>query len=303
MDRMTELPRLLDATYRVPEHACASFARDGHLKLTGVLGAEELAAYREPIRRAVFESKEENHAMEQKVAGASKQWLFVNNLWTLDALARRFVLSRRFGHIAAQLMGVDGVRLFRDQSYFKAPGGINTPWHQDAYFMPLDTDRIVTFWIPLTDVTPDMAPMSYVSGSHRAGYLGTSNGDDANMDEFERGLSAKGFRIENYGVFAPGDIAVHAGMTLHSSRCNTSDRMREALVIVLFADGAHVAPEPKLNKNSLPQEYYATLIRRQNRATSVPGLTPGSRADGPMTPLVYSAEPALRSTDCMTGSP
>ena len=51
-------------------------------------------------------------------------------------------------------MQVEAVRLFRDQSYFKGPDGANTPWHQDAYFMPLDSEKILTMWIPLTDITP-----------------------------------------------------------------------------------------------------------------------------------------------------
>jgi Phytanoyl-CoA dioxygenase (PhyH) len=277
----------LDDHYVPPPDAVESFRRDGHIKLSGVLTPEELEAYRVHISRAVLESPEEHHAMEQRVAGSGKKWMFVNNLWTLDRAARRFVLSRRFGRIAAELMGVAAVRLFRDQSYFKDAGGANTPWHQDAYFMPLDTEHVVTFWIPLTDITLDMAPMSYVTGSHRAGYLGTSNGDDASMDRFENHLRAGGYRISNYEVFAPGEIAVHAGMTLHASRANISPRMREVLVLVYFGDGARLALDPPMRPDMPPQEAFAAIIRRQNRKTSLPGLAAGEPAIGDMTPLVY----------------
>jgi hypothetical protein len=283
---LTVLPDL-DDHYRPSDEAIESFRRDGHVKLSGVLTPEELEAYRGHIARAVQGSPESHHAVEARVAGGGKKWMFVNNLWTLDRVARQFVLSRRFGRIAAELMGVDAVRLFRDQSYFKAPGGANTPWHQDAYFMPLDTQHVVTFWIPLTEITLDMAPMSYVTGSHLAGYLGTSQGNDEAMDCFEADLHAGGYRIFNYAAFAPGELAVHAGMTLHASRANVSSRTREVLVLVYFGDGARLVPDPPMSQDMPSQEYFATLIRREVRKTSLPGLQAGELAQGEMTPLVY----------------
>ena len=34
-----------------------------------------------------------------------------------------------------------------------------TPWHQDQFYWPLDTDRTITMWMPLVDVTdPRQAP-------------------------------------------------------------------------------------------------------------------------------------------------
>ncbi len=282
-----QLPEI-SGTYTITSGQVESFLRDGHIKLSRVFTPEEIEAYRHHLGRVVDDNSGEGHAMEQKVAGAGKNWKFVNNLWTLDEAARRFVLSRRLGRIAADLMQVEAVRLFRDQSYFKGPDGANTPWHQDAYFMPLDSEKILTMWIPLTDITPDLAPMNYVTGSNRAGYMGTSNGDDASMDRFEDEVRRKGFEVFNYGAFDVGDVAVHSAWTLHSSRTNTSPRMREAMVIVYFADGARLAEDAPLTAGAQPQEFYARLIRQQNRTTSLPGLRAGDRAEGPMTPLVYS---------------
>jgi ectoine hydroxylase-related dioxygenase (phytanoyl-CoA dioxygenase family) len=278
----------IDGTYNILPEQVESFRHDGHIKLCSVLTSQEIEAYRHHLNKVVEAHSAQSHGMEQKVAGAGKNWKFVNNLWALDEAARRFVLSRRLGRIAADLMGVDAVRLFRDQSYFKGPQGANTPWHQDAYFMPLDTDKVLTMWIPLTDITPDLAPMSYVTGSNRAGYMGTSNGDDASMDSFEEEVRARGFEVFNYGTFQRGDVAVHSAWTLHSSRTNTSPLMREAIVIVYFADGAALIKDPELTPSTPPQEFYARLIRQQNRQTSLPGLKAGDLAQGPMTPLVYS---------------
>jgi ectoine hydroxylase-related dioxygenase (phytanoyl-CoA dioxygenase family) len=277
----------LSSSYGLTPEQIAGAAQDGHVKLAQVFSGSEIAAYRPHLKRVVAEHQAQSHAMEQKVAGTGKNWMFVDNLWRLAPAARAFVLSPRLGRIAAQILGVDAVRLFRDQSYFKGPGGANTPWHQDAYFMPLDTEKILTMWIPLTDITPDLAPMDYVTGSHRTGYLGTSNGDDANMDRFASDLAAKGLQTFNYGTLQAGDVAVHSAWTLHSSRRNTSPLMREAVVIVYFADGARMTQDPALSRGAPGQEYYAKIIRRQNRETSLPGVRPGELAQGPMVPVVY----------------
>lgn len=286
-----EQPPEITGVHELSPQQIERFRLDGHIKINGVFTVDEIAAYRPHVTRVVKENSAETHDMEQKVAGSGKNWMFVNNLWMLDDAARRFVLSPRLGRIAADLLRVDAVRLFRDQSYFKGPRGANTPWHQDAYFMPLDTEKILTMWIPLTDITSDLAPMSYVTSSNRVGYMGTSNGDDASMDRFEEEVRAKGFEVFNYGSFEVGDVAVHSAWTLHSSRTNTASRMREAIVIVYFADGARLSEEPTLTSDAKPQEFYARVIRQQNRATSLPGLRPGDRAASIMTPLVFSRSP------------
>ena len=91
------------------------------------------------------------------------------NLWTHDERVRAFVFARRFARAAAELMGVAGVRLYHDQALFKEPGGGITPWHQDQFYWPLDTDAHVTLWMPLVRVTPEMGPMTLRVGLAPAG--------------------------------------------------------------------------------------------------------------------------------------
>ena len=96
-----EQPPEIAGTYAITREKIESFLRDGHVKLNRVFTPEEIEAYRHHLGRVVDDNSAESHAMEQKVAGAGKNWKFVNNLWTLDEAARRFVLSRRLGQIAA----------------------------------------------------------------------------------------------------------------------------------------------------------------------------------------------------------
>ncbi len=44
---------------------------------------------------------------------------------------RKFVFGTRLARIAAELMGVRGVRIYHDQALCKLPGGGPTPWHAD----------------------------------------------------------------------------------------------------------------------------------------------------------------------------
>lgn len=62
---------------------------------------------------------------------------------------------------------VDGVRIYHDQALNKEPGGGYTPWHCDGYYWPLQSDKILTAWVPLqvcchendaTSSTPRHAP-------------------------------------------------------------------------------------------------------------------------------------------------
>jgi len=284
--RVDQLP-CLDNSYSLSPEQLSHFRQDGHLLLRNVITPAEISTYRSLLVEAVNQHDKEQQSMEKSVKGQSQGWQYVNNLWRLDPVARRFTMSPRLGKLAADLLGVDQVRLFCDQSYFKAPGGGNTPWHQDAYFIPLDTSEIVTLWIALSDVSPEMAPMTFATGSHKRGYLGTSTPMDKSMDEFEQSMLEQGLQLTNYGSLAAGDITCHAGWTHHSSRMNTSGQKREALVIVYYADGARVLM-PKLSADALPQEQFASVIRRHNLSTCFPGLESGDLAATSVNPIVYS---------------
>src|SRR6185312_10791097 len=116
---------------------------------------EEIARYREVIVDATMRHNSETRPLEERDT-YGKAFLQVMNLWTVDERVKPFVLSRRFAGIAAQLMAVDRVRLYHDQALFKEPGGGHTPWHQDQFYWPLASDRTITMWMPLVDISAIM---------------------------------------------------------------------------------------------------------------------------------------------------
>jgi ectoine hydroxylase-related dioxygenase (phytanoyl-CoA dioxygenase family) len=287
---MDSLPPLTERV-ALPAATIEAFRKDGHVKIAGAFTAAEIEAYRPHLNRAIDDAMRDERLIAERVVDVGRGWKFVKNVWSLTEVTRRFIASARLGSIAAALLGVPAVRLFRDQSYYKMPGGGCTPWHQDSSFIPLDAESL-SIWIPLTRVTPDMAPMDYATGSHRIGtFFGTSGAGDEEMDAFENGLRAKGFAIANYDSFDVGDVAAHYTATMHGSRANRSHVQREVLVAAYFPDGTRVGGNVPVAADASPAEQYVNTVRAENREMVMAGLAPGDLAAGPDLPLVYR-EPA-----------
>jgi ectoine hydroxylase-related dioxygenase (phytanoyl-CoA dioxygenase family) len=267
---------MLDGAFPITDEQIASYRRDGHVVLRGVASSEELAAYRPAILR-VIESVVGGQDSQGRLDDYASLFTQVTNAWRLDEKVRDFVFSPRLARIAARLMGVGAVRLYHDQALVKEPGGRPTPWHQDHYYWPLDTDDAVTMWMPLVDVSPEMGPMVFASGSHRLGPLAEAPISDGVGERLARLIEENGFPTETRPLRA-GDATFHSSRTLHSAAANESGRRREVMTVIYFADGARLL-EPD------------NPHRRADMEVFVPGVKPGEPAASPLNPLVWR-EPA-----------
>ncbi len=175
----------LDAPHDLAPGSAAAFARDGHALVRGLATADEVAAYRPFIEGAAARASFERRPIgERDTYGAA--FLQCVNLWRTDDAVRRFVFAPRFARAAADLLGVGGVRLYHDQALLKEPGGGHTPWHQDQFYWPFDTEQTVTMWMPLADLDPSVGSMTFATGSHRAGNLRGHAISDESEAEFAR---------------------------------------------------------------------------------------------------------------------
>ena len=272
MDSIASLPEL-ESDYRISEDQIRRFQTDGHVWLPAVAGADEIAAYRTVILSARDAFGPEATPLEERDT-YGKAFLKGLNLWEKDEGVRRFTLARRFAGIAADLMGVAGVRIYHDQALLKEPGGGLTPWHQDQHYWPLETDNTVTMWMPLVDVSAEMGTMHFASGSHQGGYLGDRPISDQSEREFEQVVQSRGYRIAPGRAMRAGDATFHYGWTLHGAPGNSTDRMREVMTVIWFEDGARVSAPDNFN-------------RRRDLARWLPGLKPGDRAASRLNPLVF----------------
>ncbi len=268
----TALPDL-SADYPLLAAQTADYQKNGHVLVRGLAAPEEIAAYRAALLDAVARNNRETRPLEERDT-YGKAFLQVMNLWRTDENVRRFILARRFAKVAADLMGVDGVRLYHDQALFKEPGGGPTPWHQDQHYWPLDTDRTITMWMPLVDVSQQSGTMRFASGSHTAGYLGDLPISDRSDEALQEFIQERGYETTTYGALAAGDATFHSGWTLHGAPGNPSQIMREVMTIIYFADGTRVGSADNTN-------------RRNDLASWLPGLNPGDAAASELNPLVY----------------
>lgn len=269
----TTLPDLA-GDYPVPRAAIDEFREKGHTIVRGLASAEDVEAYRPAIHQATFDHSWEKRPLEERDT-YGKAFLQTPNLWRKDAAVKRFVFGRRFAKVAAELLGVEGVRLYHDQALFKEAGGGRTPWHQDQHYWPLDTDDTITMWMPLVDVGPEIGTMNFVSGTQRLGYLGEYGISDESEAAFNEMIAARGLPVETHGPAAKGDATFHSGWMLHSAPPNPTGTLRAVMTIIYFADGARVT-EP-------------TKFQELDHKLWLKGFAPGDVIDGDRNPLLYSS--------------
>ncbi len=233
----------LGTPYKVSNLQKEKYQKNGHILLRGILDAEEATAYRQVIVDAAGRYNTEKRKMEDRDT-YGKAFLQIMNLWEVDENVRRYTLAKRFAKIAADLMGVEHVRLYHDQALFKEAGGGHTPWHQDQYYWPIDTTNTVTMWMPLVDISVKMGMLTFASGSQELGFLGNLAISDNSEKILGTIVKEKGYPITRAKQMKAGDATFHAGWTLHSAPGNHSDTMREVMTVIYMADGAKVT-QPK----------------------------------------------------------
>lgn len=267
----SQLPAL-DSEIRLTAEEISSFRTNGHLHLHSVLSPEELVVYKKVINEAAYRYNTETREMKERDT-YGKAFLQIMNLWEVDEQVRTFTLAKRFGKIAADLLGVEKVRLYHDQALYKEAGGGHTPWHQDQYYWPLDTNKTITMWMPLMPISIEMGMLSFASGSHANGAvenIAISDESDVLLDAY---VKEKKYPVTRPSTMNGGDASWHYGWTLHNAPGNQSEQTREVMTIIYFADGARVT-DP------------ANQHQENDRQRWLMGINPGELADSVLNPLI-----------------
>lgn len=248
----------------------AEFERDGQVVVRGLLDPGEVARFRTLVAAALPTAyKVELPTGNETYQAAFDQYM---NLWQSDPAVREITLHPHLARTAAALLGVDAVRVYHDQALIKVAGGGHTPWHQDQWYWPLDTDRTITMWLPLHDVDPEMGDVEFAVGTHR-GPIGDAAISDEGDAFYERYLAGTDISRRSTGPMRAGDASFHLGWTLHRANPNRTDRDREVMTVIWFADGARVT-EP------------ANRGQQLDRLVWLRNLDPGELAASDLNPLV-----------------
>ncbi len=217
------------------------FSEKGHTLISNVLSKDEIEVYRPVIAGAVDRFNTEVRKLEDRDT-YGKAFLQIMNLWQVDADVKKFVFARRLAKIAADLMGVENVRLYHDQALFKEAGGGPTPWHQDQYYWPIDTHNTVTMWMPLVDIDVEMGMLTFASNSYTNGAIFNHEISDESESAFDDYVRDKNFPISRAKTMKAGDATWHRGFTIHNAPGNNSNKMREVMTVIYIADGARITP-------------------------------------------------------------
>lgn len=276
MSTLADLQHLpsLDEPYPVTAAQREQYLEEGHIILRGIATPEEIAPYEEHISELVAKIKGQSAKPLSERDTYHKAFLQVGNLWEIDEVVKKFVTSPRFGKVASDLMGVDGVRLYHDQALYKEPGGGHTPWHQDQVYWPFSTPSTITMWMPLVDAPVESGTMVLASGSHKDGLLSQMSISDESSEFFRLQAIERNWRLIINDMKA-GDATFHSGWTVHKAVGNSTPRMRKTMTVIWYEDGVKIG-EPSNNMQPI------------DMARWFPGQKPGDVAGTHLNPVCWS---------------
>jgi ectoine hydroxylase-related dioxygenase (phytanoyl-CoA dioxygenase family) len=273
---MTSIPSSVIASLAKPFELTADqiafYQQNRFIKLKQVFDEETISFFNEVIGKRVEIMNQQNTPLEQR-STYGKAFLQLFNLWKEDELVKAFVFSERLAKIAADLMQVDGVRIYHDQALFKEGGGGITPWHADQYYWPLETDKTVTAWIPLQATPLALGPLEFSAGSHQI-----VEGRDLEIGDESESVIQKKLKVTNFKhvieAFDLGEVSFHSGWVFHRAGANTTSDMRKVMTVI-YMDKDMVLKNPE-NKNQV-----------NDWNTWCPGATIGEVIDTPLNPILY----------------
>jgi phytanoyl-CoA hydroxylase len=218
------------------------FYRDnGYLILHNFLTAEELATWRGALDSAIRE--------RGKVLIPGHDWtidddsyygkVFVQrvNLWQDSAAIRQLIWDGQLGKLAAELAGVDGMRLWHDQALIKQPWANPTGWHLDNPFWSWFSRDAISLWVALDDVTVQNGCLYFLPGTHKTARYDNS-GIGENLSDIFKIYPEWGKVHAVPAEMKAGSCSFHNGLIAHGAGPNMTPGWRRAMTCGFMPDGS-----------------------------------------------------------------
>jgi ectoine hydroxylase-related dioxygenase (phytanoyl-CoA dioxygenase family) len=220
----------------VEPDAVERFRRDGFVVIPDLLADDELDELGAAVTAAVDHRTAGDQRPLAERSRYEQSFTQCMNLWEDHLDVRPLTFHPRVGQAAAELLGVDAIRVWHDQALYKQAGGRPTDAHQDHPYWPMKETATVTAWIPFDGATRESGSLAFLPGSHLVGmrkfvniFFGEPEDILADPELAE---------IEPVYVDVPrGAVSFHHGLTVHFADANSTERARAVHTIIYFADG------------------------------------------------------------------
>lgn len=234
----------------------AFYRENGFVVLADFLSPRELEVWRTVIDEAVAQRGQAKLPWTDKGRVGAREAVFLQriNLWMDNPKVRQLILDPRIGKLAADLEGVNGIRVWHDQILAKMPWADATAWHQDNPKWSFTSEHAISIWVALDDVTLQNGCLFFLPGTHRK----RLNDDFPTGGSMGALFEANPELIGLEPAFAPmsaGSCSFHNGLILHSANANMTPYWRRAMTCAFMPDGCTFNG----TQNVLPDEMVSRL--------------------------------------------
>lgn len=236
----------------------ASYRENGFVVLDDFLNAEELATWRQAVDEAVANRGDRKLADGSLRSGQNEYYdnVFIQriNLWQDHDGMRKLMLDARIGKLAAQLAGVDGIRIWHDQALIKQPWGNPTGWHLDNPYWSFYSRDAISIWVALDDSTLENGCLYFMPGTQQSATFDNS-GIGPNLGDLFKVYPQWATHKTVAAPMKAGSCSFHNGLVAHGAGANMTPGFRRAMTCAYMPDGSTFNGQ----KNILTEEQVARL--------------------------------------------
>jgi ectoine hydroxylase-related dioxygenase (phytanoyl-CoA dioxygenase family) len=159
------------------------------------------------------------------------------NLWQTNDRVKKLILDEGIGRMAADLAGVDGIRVWHDQALIKRPWANPTAWHLDTPFWSFSRREALSIWVALDDATLANGCLYFVPGSHKRTTFenpGITSNMNAIFKMYPEFAQTRPFAAE----MKAGTASFHNGLCIHGAGPNMTPGFRRAMTCAFMPAGS-----------------------------------------------------------------